>query len=291
MGGSVKGGKILGKYPDDLTTEGPQTLGRGRMIPTTPWDAVFSGIASWAGVPNSDLTKVCPNLNNFESFMFTANNMFGNVPPPAPTSPPSPAPKTNAPTFEPTKAPVKAPDGTNSPTNTDSPTKAGDDGTAFPTISPVCSDDEYYKFEGIEGRTCKDWVKAKRKNRCRKLDGSTQKYVFEHCQKECRRCICQNDDWFFKGVKEKNCEWVGEKPDRRCKRPGAKEHCKEKCKGFGAVKCCEDNPKYIRSDSTADKPRGCEWAKKKPTIRCTKGFDKDKKFVYACPAACNRCPA
>ena len=28
-GGSVKGRKVLGKYPDNLTDEGPITLGRG----------------------------------------------------------------------------------------------------------------------------------------------------------------------------------------------------------------------------------------------------------------------
>ena len=29
LGGSVKGGEILGKYPEDITDEGPLTLGRG----------------------------------------------------------------------------------------------------------------------------------------------------------------------------------------------------------------------------------------------------------------------
>ena len=36
-GGSVKGGQILGDYPDNLTDDGPLTLSRGRMIPTKPW--------------------------------------------------------------------------------------------------------------------------------------------------------------------------------------------------------------------------------------------------------------
>jgi uncharacterized protein (DUF1501 family) len=29
-GGSVKGGRILGEYPEDITDEGPLTLGRGK---------------------------------------------------------------------------------------------------------------------------------------------------------------------------------------------------------------------------------------------------------------------
>jgi len=56
MGGQVKGGQILGSYPDDF--DGPLVArGRGRMIPSTPWDAVWYGISQWMGVnetPNLD---------------------------------------------------------------------------------------------------------------------------------------------------------------------------------------------------------------------------------------------
>ena len=38
MGGDVKGGKILGKYPDDLLDT--LNIGRSRIIPTTSWDSV-----------------------------------------------------------------------------------------------------------------------------------------------------------------------------------------------------------------------------------------------------------
>ena len=70
FGGSVKRGQILGEYPEDLTPDGEQMLGRGRLIPTTPWDAVFKGIANWAGVPSNQLSNVCPNIINFSSFSF-----------------------------------------------------------------------------------------------------------------------------------------------------------------------------------------------------------------------------
>ena len=42
FGGAVDGGKVLGKYPTDFQ-QGDRdklALSRGRMIPTTPWDAV-----------------------------------------------------------------------------------------------------------------------------------------------------------------------------------------------------------------------------------------------------------
>ena len=37
MGGSVKGGQIVGDYPH-LKAGAPLEIGRGRMIPTTPWE-------------------------------------------------------------------------------------------------------------------------------------------------------------------------------------------------------------------------------------------------------------
>ena len=51
LGGSVSGGKILGNYPLDLAA-GPTSLniGRGRMIPTVPWEAIWHGISQWMGV-------------------------------------------------------------------------------------------------------------------------------------------------------------------------------------------------------------------------------------------------
>mmetsp|Transcript_6554 Transcript_6554/g.12339 ORF Transcript_6554/g.12339 Transcript_6554/m.12339 type:complete len:163 (+) Transcript_6554:11840-12328(+) len=81
LGGSVKGGQILGEYPHDLTDDGPLTLGRGRMIPTTPWDAVFRGLATWLGVPESQMTNVLPNIKKFESFLlFNDDDMFNGPP-------------------------------------------------------------------------------------------------------------------------------------------------------------------------------------------------------------------
>merc|ERR1712151_188978 len=91
MGGSIKGGKILGEYPEDITEEGPWTLGRGRMIPTTPWEVPFRAIARWLGIEgSSDMEEVCPNLRNFDSIslddpeLILSNSL--TIPTMAPTS-------------------------------------------------------------------------------------------------------------------------------------------------------------------------------------------------------------
>ena len=67
IGGGVRGGQILGAYPEDLREEGPLNIGRGRLIPTTGWEAVWNAIAEWLGVEESAMNAVLPNLANFPS--------------------------------------------------------------------------------------------------------------------------------------------------------------------------------------------------------------------------------
>lgn len=77
------GGKILGEFPDDLTDAGPLNIGRGRLIPTTSWDAVFNAVAEWAGITDeADLVEVLPNRNKF-SRLFTRDQVFAPDPIPA----------------------------------------------------------------------------------------------------------------------------------------------------------------------------------------------------------------
>jgi cullin-associated NEDD8-dissociated protein 1 len=64
MGGSVKGGQILGKYPSKLDDPAIH-IGNGILIPTMPWEGLWNGIAQWAGVPDEALDDVLPNRNNF----------------------------------------------------------------------------------------------------------------------------------------------------------------------------------------------------------------------------------
>lgn len=77
MGGSVKGGQIAGTYPDAIVDGSPLSIGRGRIIPTTSWEAVFLPLAEWAGVTEADFDFICPNKGNFpESHFFQTTELF-----------------------------------------------------------------------------------------------------------------------------------------------------------------------------------------------------------------------
>jgi len=76
LGGSVKGGIIHGQYPDDLTDQGTLNIGRGRLIPTTPWEGLWNAMAEWFGVTNQNIALVIPNIQNFESNIFSEADMF-----------------------------------------------------------------------------------------------------------------------------------------------------------------------------------------------------------------------
>ncbi len=77
FGGGVMGKQIVGTYPKNLTEEGERSLGRGRMIPTTSWDAVFLPLARWAGATSDDFPNICPNMDNLPATHFIdATNLF-----------------------------------------------------------------------------------------------------------------------------------------------------------------------------------------------------------------------
>mmetsp|Transcript_24553 Transcript_24553/g.29634 ORF Transcript_24553/g.29634 Transcript_24553/m.29634 type:complete len:376 (+) Transcript_24553:2031-3158(+) len=87
MGGQVRGGTILGEYPDDFTQNGPQIIDiAGRMIPKRPWDSVWNGICQWFGVTDhNDLDVVLPNRNKFTSLLFSKDKLFKSM-----ANPPNP---------------------------------------------------------------------------------------------------------------------------------------------------------------------------------------------------------
>ena len=65
-GGNVSGAQIHGRYPDRLTEEESNlNIGRGRILPTLPWESMWEGLAQWMGVPASDMATVLPNLKKF----------------------------------------------------------------------------------------------------------------------------------------------------------------------------------------------------------------------------------
>ena len=49
IGGNVNGGKVIGDFPTPLSPDNDQWIGRGRFIPTTPWDSMVSGYFINAG--------------------------------------------------------------------------------------------------------------------------------------------------------------------------------------------------------------------------------------------------
>jgi cullin-associated NEDD8-dissociated protein 1 len=77
-GGKVRGGQIFGKFPDTLKSDGERNLGgRGRLIPTTPWEGVWRGIAEWFGVEPGQMGTVLPNLPRFpESDTLSKDELF-----------------------------------------------------------------------------------------------------------------------------------------------------------------------------------------------------------------------
>ena len=64
VGGAVRGGNLIGTYPD-LRLDGPDDAGLGRMVPTTAVDQLGATFGRWMGIADSDLDTVFPNLKRF----------------------------------------------------------------------------------------------------------------------------------------------------------------------------------------------------------------------------------
>jgi uncharacterized protein (DUF1501 family) len=64
MGGSVRGQDIYGAFPD-LTLDGPDDVGDGRILPTTSVDEYSATLAKWFGVLPGDMDTLFPHLNRF----------------------------------------------------------------------------------------------------------------------------------------------------------------------------------------------------------------------------------
>lgn len=64
MGGAVKGKDFYGTAPA-TAVNGPDDVGQGRLLPTTAVDQFGATLATWFGVPDSELATVVPNIGNF----------------------------------------------------------------------------------------------------------------------------------------------------------------------------------------------------------------------------------
>jgi len=67
IGGSVKGGRVLNKFPASVAAGGPRDLGRGRLIPEYPWESMMAPIGKWVGIEDDQMEHAFPNLKNFDS--------------------------------------------------------------------------------------------------------------------------------------------------------------------------------------------------------------------------------
>ncbi|WIV96020.1 DUF1501 domain-containing protein [Kinneretia aquatilis] len=64
LGGAVKGGRFWGQAPV-VAVNGPDDVGQGRLLPTSSVDQLGATLASWMGVPASDLSRVMPQIANY----------------------------------------------------------------------------------------------------------------------------------------------------------------------------------------------------------------------------------
>jgi uncharacterized protein (DUF1501 family) len=64
MGGAVKGKEFYGTAPA-VEVSGPDTVGQGRLLPSTSVDQFAATLASWFGVSATELPLVVPNINNY----------------------------------------------------------------------------------------------------------------------------------------------------------------------------------------------------------------------------------
>jgi uncharacterized protein (DUF1501 family) len=67
LGGAVKGGDFVGRWPT-LAIGGPDDSGSlGRFIPTTSVDQYAATLAKWYGLPAGDVMTVFPNISHFDT--------------------------------------------------------------------------------------------------------------------------------------------------------------------------------------------------------------------------------
>jgi uncharacterized protein (DUF1501 family) len=64
LGGAVRGGRFYGSLPS-VSVNGPDDVGQGRLLPTTSVDQLAATLATWMGVPASDLPLVLPQIGNY----------------------------------------------------------------------------------------------------------------------------------------------------------------------------------------------------------------------------------
>lgn len=137
-GGSVNGGKIMGKYPTPLGPGSDYWLKRGRWIPTTPWEALFNAVAQWMGVhDDANLDWVLPNRESFDTCsLFTDKDLFTDGLCECVKEGDSEYTVCDQVTYSPTSVPTETPSYTPTDNPTTTPTA---DPSKSPSVSPTSS--------------------------------------------------------------------------------------------------------------------------------------------------------
>ena len=66
LGGAVKGGRFFGQAPQ-VSVNGADDVGQGRLLPTTSVDQLAATLATWMGVSRTDLATVLPQIGNYST--------------------------------------------------------------------------------------------------------------------------------------------------------------------------------------------------------------------------------
>ena len=66
MGGAVQGGRFYGRAPE-VSVDGNDQVGRGRLLPSVSVDEYSATLAQWFGVAASELESIAPNIGRFQS--------------------------------------------------------------------------------------------------------------------------------------------------------------------------------------------------------------------------------
>ena len=66
MGGAVNGSEYYGITPE-LRNDGPDDVGRGRLLPTTPVEQMAATLGTWFACSESEIRDIFPNISNFNS--------------------------------------------------------------------------------------------------------------------------------------------------------------------------------------------------------------------------------
>ncbi len=244
------------------------------MIPTTPWEAAFRGIAYWLAIPDANMQEVCPNLHNFNStYLIEPDELFHDEFLEDRTKNPSAPPSTYQ-TSQPSGTKVTASPKPSIMASAVPSSIPSEQFSSQPSTPPseysclTCSDatDSYFWLADLQTSVdCKWAVKKHRGTRC------NYEAVKANCCSTCctstsppstpptsrpsefGSCLTEQDantgHFKVKG-KKRNCAWAVKKPalkDQRCALNIVKLNCRKTC-------CNAPFPSSIPSSAPSEVP-------------------------------------